>query len=120
MFIEERAGQLFKDIAIAICSAIVISLLVSITVIPSLSARILKVSSKLENGKSKKASTIKGVVQVVENLGHTTIVHLQIDKNTIIVNTKEKLEAKPGQTVEIAVDTPKCYFFNPKTEARLN
>lgn len=46
MFIQERAGQLFKDIAIAICSAIFISLLVSITVIPTLSARILRVSSK--------------------------------------------------------------------------
>ena len=46
MFVEERAGQLFKDIAIAICSAIVISLIVSITVIPSLSARILSAPKK--------------------------------------------------------------------------
>jgi HAE1 family hydrophobic/amphiphilic exporter-1 len=54
MFIEERAGQLFKDIAIAICSAIVISLIVSVTVIPSLSARILNISAKLSSGDSKK------------------------------------------------------------------
>lgn len=53
MFIEERAGQLFKDIAIAICSAIVISLIVSITVIPSLSARILKPSKKLTDDSEK-------------------------------------------------------------------
>ncbi len=46
MFVEERAGQLFKDIAIAICSAIVIALIVSITVIPSLSARILTAKKK--------------------------------------------------------------------------
>jgi len=46
-FVQARAGQLFKDIAIAISSAIAISLVVSITVIPSLSSRILKTSSKL-------------------------------------------------------------------------
>ena len=55
MFIEERAGQLFKDIAIAISSAIAISLIVSITVIPSLSARILKVSARLDSSGSKKS-----------------------------------------------------------------
>jgi HAE1 family hydrophobic/amphiphilic exporter-1 len=47
MFVEQRAGQLFRDIAIAIASAIVISLIVAMTVIPSLSSRVLKISSKL-------------------------------------------------------------------------
>lgn len=47
LFIQERAGQLFKDIAIAISTAIAVALVVSMTVIPSLSSRILKVSSKL-------------------------------------------------------------------------
>ncbi|MBD3258463.1 MMPL family transporter [candidate division GN15 bacterium] len=46
-FVEERAGQLFRDIAIAISSAIVISLIVSVTVIPTLSSRILKANKKL-------------------------------------------------------------------------
>ena len=54
MFVQEQAGQLFKDIAIAISSAIVVSLIVSITVIPTLSSRILKVSSKLKGGDSNK------------------------------------------------------------------
>ncbi len=53
MFIEERAGQLFKDIAIAISAAIAISLLVSITVIPSLSARILHVSDRVKDKSGK-------------------------------------------------------------------
>ncbi|MEW6412399.1 MAG: efflux RND transporter permease subunit [Candidatus Zixiibacteriota bacterium] len=43
MFVQEQAGQLFQDIAIAISSAIVISLIVSITVIPTLSSRVLRV-----------------------------------------------------------------------------
>ncbi len=41
VFIEQQSGQLFRDIAIAISSGVGLSLLVSITVIPSLSARIL-------------------------------------------------------------------------------
>ena len=40
-FIEEEAGQLFGDIAIAISCAVGLSLIVAITVIPSLSAKIL-------------------------------------------------------------------------------
>lgn len=41
VFVEEEAGQLFHDIAIAISSAVGLSLVVSITVIPMLSSRIL-------------------------------------------------------------------------------
>ena len=45
VFIEGEVGQLFGDIAIAISAAVGFSLLVSITVIPSLSARVLGGSS---------------------------------------------------------------------------
>ena len=41
VFIEQEAGQLFKDIAIAISAAVGLSLIVAITVIPALSAKIL-------------------------------------------------------------------------------
>ncbi len=41
VFIREEVGQLFGDIAIALSCAVALSLLVSITVIPSMSARIL-------------------------------------------------------------------------------
>ncbi len=44
VFVEEEAGQLFRDIAIAISCAVGLSLLVSITVIPSLSSKILHVA----------------------------------------------------------------------------
>ncbi|HOD65597.1 MAG TPA: efflux RND transporter permease subunit, partial [candidate division Zixibacteria bacterium] len=50
MFVKEQAGQLFQDIAIAISTAIIVSLAVSVTVIPSLSARMLRVSTKLTAG----------------------------------------------------------------------
>ncbi len=41
LFIEEEAGQLFRDIAIAICGAVGLSLIVSVTGIPSFAVRIL-------------------------------------------------------------------------------
>lgn len=41
LYVEEEAGQLFRDIAIGLSCAVALSLLVSITVIPSLAAKIL-------------------------------------------------------------------------------
>ena len=41
IFVEEEAGQLFRDIAIAISCAVFISLIVAITVIPTLASRII-------------------------------------------------------------------------------
>jgi HAE1 family hydrophobic/amphiphilic exporter-1 len=73
MFVEERAGQLFKDIAIAISSAIAISLLVSITVIPSLSARILRVSGQQKSEEpgilSRLADRIANMVDFINRNG---------------------------------------------------
>ncbi len=45
-FMEEEVGQLFGDIAIAVTCAVGLSLIVSITVIPSLSAKILSTGTK--------------------------------------------------------------------------
>ena len=42
VFIREEAGQLFGDIALAICGAIALSLLVSITVVPVAASMLLK------------------------------------------------------------------------------
>ena len=53
VFIEEQAGQLFRDIAIAISAGVGLSLLVSITVIPCLSARILTTTKR---GRRRSAS----------------------------------------------------------------
>jgi HAE1 family hydrophobic/amphiphilic exporter-1 len=45
LFVQEEVGQLFRDIAIAISSAVGLSLIVAITVIPSLAAKILGAST---------------------------------------------------------------------------
>ena len=42
LFVEEEAGQLFRDIALAVSSAVGLSLIVSITVIPTAAARLLR------------------------------------------------------------------------------
>jgi len=61
VFVQEEAGQLFRDIAIAISSAVTLSLIVSITVIPTLSSKIL---GKVQNDKSK-ASMSKGAFATI-------------------------------------------------------
>jgi HAE1 family hydrophobic/amphiphilic exporter-1 len=48
VFVQDEAGQLFRDIAIAISVAVGLSLVVSMTVIPTLAARILRVSDEGE------------------------------------------------------------------------
>ncbi len=41
IFVQEEAGQLFRDISIAITTAVALSLVVSVTVIPTVAARLL-------------------------------------------------------------------------------
>ncbi|MCI0365804.1 MAG: efflux RND transporter permease subunit [Phycisphaerales bacterium] len=42
LLIQEEAGQLFRDIALAVCATAALSLLVSVTVVPVMAARMLK------------------------------------------------------------------------------
>ncbi|MBI3089187.1 MAG: efflux RND transporter permease subunit [Candidatus Tectomicrobia bacterium] len=49
LFVEEEVGQLFQDLALAISAAVGLSLLVSITVIPMLCARFLRISASKLN-----------------------------------------------------------------------
>jgi HAE1 family hydrophobic/amphiphilic exporter-1 len=42
LLVKEEAGQLFRDIALAICAAVGLSLVVSVTVIPVAAARVLR------------------------------------------------------------------------------
>ena len=44
IFVQEQAGQLFRDIAIAISVSVTLSLIVSITVIPTFCAKILQIA----------------------------------------------------------------------------
>ena len=46
IFVVEEAGQLFRDIAIAISFAVLLSMIISVTVIPSLASRIIRTKRK--------------------------------------------------------------------------
>ncbi len=52
VFIREEAGQLFRDIALAISAGVTLSMFVSITVIPMLAARVLHIGQTEESYKS--------------------------------------------------------------------
>lgn len=69
VFIEEQAGQLFRDIAIAISAGVGLSLIVAITVIPCLSARILK-TRRQERGSEIPNSRFKILVHELTDAGH--------------------------------------------------
>jgi hydrophobic/amphiphilic exporter-1 (mainly G- bacteria), HAE1 family len=60
IFIKQEAGQLFKDIAIAITSSIILSLLVSVTVIPSFMHFIYR-NQRIDKNSNNKRSVSKYV-----------------------------------------------------------
>jgi len=51
IFVQEEAGQLFRDIALAISAAVLLSLLAAMTIIPTLAARILGARDEDTGGK---------------------------------------------------------------------
>jgi multidrug efflux pump subunit AcrB/outer membrane protein TolC len=54
LMIEDEAGQLFRDISLAIVGAVLLSLIVSVTVIPVCAARILKAKPVVADGEQRK------------------------------------------------------------------
>jgi multidrug efflux pump subunit AcrB len=70
MFVQERAGQLFKDISIAMSSAIAMSLIVSISVIPSLASRILKIPKNMVGVDPNKTRLGREVTPPDSNIGN--------------------------------------------------
>ena len=67
IFMEEEVGQLFGDIALAISFAVGLSLIVAITVIPSLSAKILG-SATSEQAAAKSHKRLWGVVDRAQSV----------------------------------------------------
>ena len=73
LLIEETAGQLFRDIALAIMAAVGLSMVVSITVIPSAAARYLHRSDVDENKKvspfaARLQALVSPLTRLVDNL----------------------------------------------------
>ncbi|MEM1208391.1 MAG: efflux RND transporter permease subunit [Planctomycetota bacterium] len=59
--IQEEVGQLFRDIALAICAAVTLSLIVSITVIPTASSRMLRTIKPEAPGLSRSVHQLFGL-----------------------------------------------------------
>lgn len=71
IFIQEEAGQLFRDIAIAITSSIFLSLVVSISVIPALYNLFYRKNNIINNGKFQKSvigSLLAGIILKFSNM----------------------------------------------------
>jgi len=64
IFVEEEVGQLFKDIAVTICFAVFLSLMVAITVIPSLSSRIITAADWEKRSRRRFGGGIRGLFGV--------------------------------------------------------
>ncbi len=82
--IQEESGQLFYDLAIAISAAVLISLLVSMTVIPCTSSRWLRDTSKRKSGGFswlvRSAFGIAPVLQKVGN-GYASFIYFLTQRN---------------------------------------
>lgn len=68
LFVQEEAGQLFRDIALAISSAVALSLVVSVTVIPTAAARLLNRTPDAASG-ANAARRVNMVERLLTNLG---------------------------------------------------
>jgi HAE1 family hydrophobic/amphiphilic exporter-1 len=74
-FVQEEAGQLFRDIAIAVSCAVSLSLFVSVSVIPMLSDKLFGFIEKKKAGKEKTALTALGggIVNFIMGLVNLTL-----------------------------------------------
>ncbi|QDT36747.1 efflux RND transporter permease subunit [Stratiformator vulcanicus] len=69
VFVEQEAGQLFRDIALAISGAVGLSLLVSITLIPTLSARLITEGERPAKADGTAARIGNAIVFPITKLG---------------------------------------------------
>jgi len=74
LFVSEETGQLFRDIAIAICASVGISLVVSVSVIPSFAGRIIGGGKKEENAQAARDlfGLVRGAQRYTDRLADLT------------------------------------------------
>lgn len=105
IFVQEEAGQLFRDISIAISSAVLLSLLISITAIPSLSAKILgkvKHETAAKNRSWTPVGIARGFVSIVSRFVYWMCGYISVRLGVIILL--------------ISLATGMALFLMPKTE----
>jgi len=85
--IQEEAGQLFRDIALAICAAVTLSLVVSLTVIPSASARWLKQKKERSGEQATKRHALAGLAKIFGRLaqGYAGLIYRVSSKSPLAI-----------------------------------
>ncbi|MEO1525281.1 MAG: efflux RND transporter permease subunit [Planctomycetota bacterium] len=112
LFVQQEAGQLFRDIAIAISAGVGLSMLVSTTVIPTATARLLKDSPNGSNVTEKQAS--KGLAAWFAGLGQSALDRVQaLNKRLIRAGTGIRLVSVLGMTGAAAMV---AFLFWPPIE----
>ncbi|MCC7408048.1 MAG: efflux RND transporter permease subunit, partial [Phycisphaeraceae bacterium] len=66
--LEEEAGQLFKDISLAVCAAVTLSLIVSVTVIPSAASRWLHKKTEQTSVARKGFEDLYGLATLLDGM----------------------------------------------------
>jgi HAE1 family hydrophobic/amphiphilic exporter-1 len=109
VFVEDVSGQLFRDIALAISFAVIFSLVVSSTLIPTAAARLYR---RDEKGDPESGPE----VEALESLGRfgTRFVDLVVDSNRWIQATASRSLATIAVILVSAVML--SYLFWPKVE----
>lgn len=89
IFMQEEAGQLFKDIAIAITFAIIISLIVSVSAIPSITNQLYRFSKPKENVKQFDpiGRLGRGLSNILMSISRATLTHPVARIITIVLLT---------------------------------
>ncbi len=81
--VQEEAGQLFRDIALAICAAVTLSLIVSITVIPTATARFLRAKKEKPSKAAQAVGSLFGLTTVLDGVarGFAGMIHKLAGRN---------------------------------------
>ena len=113
IFVEEEAGQLYSDIAVAIASSIVMSMIVAITVVPCAAARWMKIDTSGTVAKRRRLDSFgwaisNGIVRFVSWLiGNTLrklasiVVILTVSLGILFVLTPESEYLPEGEEAKV-------------------
>ena len=115
LFIEEEAGQLFRDIALAISSAVGFSLLASVTLIPTSAARLLRDHGKEVEDHEQRLRRLRGPqwLAPLDRLGKRFVDHVVGVNRAIQRSTARRVTAV---ALLIGVSVLVSYLLWPKVE----
>ncbi|MCP4853840.1 MAG: efflux RND transporter permease subunit [Fuerstiella sp.] len=119
LFVEEMAGQLFRDIALAISCAVGLSLVISFTIVPTAASRLFRrragdnSSVNRTSGPAPGESTVRGLPGMLQAVG-SKCVDLVIGANRWI--QQGTLRSMAVVAVMVGASIGLSYLFWPKVE----